>query len=103
MADKEESIALPLVWIDPDSVEVLIVNQMTVQRQGEEYFMMFGQQSPPMLTGTPDEKKAQAEKIPFVPIRPAVRLGTTAARFREFVMVLSRFLETQDAEGRTDD
>lgn len=98
---KDDGIALPLVWIDPDSIEIQFVNQLVVQHQGDEYILTFGQQSPPMLMGTLEERKGQAEKIPYVPIRTAVRLGTTTKKMREFVNVLGRFLEQQEkAEGQ---
>ena len=102
--EEDETIALPLVWIDPDSVEILFVNQMVVQRQGDEYILTFGQQSPPMLIGSPKDKMEQAEKVPYVAIRPAVRLGLTKQRMKDFVTVLTRFLASQsETEGRTDD
>lgn len=101
MATKEnEEISLPLVWIDPDSAEILFVNQMLVQRQGEEYILTFGQQTPPVLTGTPEERMEQAQQIPYVPVRVAVRVATTTQRLRDFVEAIQTLLSPQQPGGR---
>ncbi len=106
MAKREEDkqLVLPLVWIEPESVEIAFVNQMVVQRQADEYVLTFGQQTPPMLSGTPDEQLEQAEQLRYVPVRTAVRIGMTTQRLKEFVKVIQGFVERQDqTEGRTDD
>ena len=98
MAEKEQSeVSLPLVWIDPDTSEVLFVNQLLVQRQEQEYILTFGQQAPPLISGTMEERAAQAKDIPYVPIRVAVRLGTTTQRLKEFVKVMQLLLAQQAA------
>ena len=106
MAEQEQGppIALPLVWVEPDSAEIMFVNQLAVQRQGDEYILTFGQQTPPMLSGSREEKAEQAKQLGYVPVRTAVRLGTTTHRLREFVAVIERLLEQQEhGEDRTNE
>ena len=101
MAEEEGvEVALPLVWLDPDSVEILFVNQLIVQRQRGEFVLTFGQQTPPVLMGTKEEQIEQAKQIPFIPIRVAVRLGTTVERVGEFVRVLQSLLEREGEKTR---
>jgi hypothetical protein len=98
MAGKEVRIELPLVWIDPDSSEILFANQLLVQRQEGEYILTFGQQTPPPLIGTPEERAEQAKQIPYVPVRVAVRVATTRERMRKFVGVMQSLLDREEDE-----
>lgn len=96
LATKGIEVQLPLVWISPDDEEILFVNQLLIQRQGDEYILTFGQQSPPVLRGTPEEMEEQAKEMPYVPVRVAVRVGTTRARMKHFVEVMQGLLEREE-------
>lgn len=94
---EEEGILLPVVWVDPESVDITFVNQVLVQRQGEEWILTFGQQTPPILLGSPEENLERAKEIQYIPVRVAYRLGMTTDRLREFSELIRRVLEKYDA------
>ena len=101
MAETEDApgIQMPLVWDDPDAAEILFVNQILVQRQQDEYVLTFGQQTPPLLMGTTNEERMESAKhIPYVPIRVAVRVGTTRQRLAEFVKLIQTLLDAEPVQ-----
>ena len=57
-----------------------------------------GQLTPPMLVGTPDERREQAEMIQFLPIQTVARLGFTPGRLRELIGVLEATLKNYEAQ-----
>ena len=97
MAEDPDGIALPLVWIDPDETDISFVNQVLVQRQNDEYILTFGQQTPPILMGSPEENMERAKEIAYIPVRVAVRLGFTANRMAEFLELIQSAVERSKA------
>lgn len=94
MADElPGSVAKPLVWIGTDDLPLHFVNQFLGVVQPNEVFLLLGSLVPPAITGdTAEERKAQAEAVPFVPVKPIVRLGMTPARLKELIGVLQETL-----------
>lgn len=98
-------VALPLVWIGVDDADITFVNSIAVQPQGEEVIILLGQQAPPLLLGTPTEVAKAAKSITHVPVKVAMRIGTTRQRLAEFAEVLARAVtnaEQQAALSRQD-
>ena len=84
------TVALPLVWIGAEETDITFVNSIAVQPQGDEVIILFGQQSPPLLFGEPADIAKKARELKHVPVKMAIRLGTTRARLAEFADVLQR-------------
>lgn len=84
------TVALRLVWVGADEADITFVNSIAVQPQGDEVIILFGQQAPPLLLGTPAEMAEQAKGLTHVPVRTRLRIGTTRQRLAEFAEVLQR-------------
>lgn len=97
MMDENEPLTLPLVWVDPEEVDILFVNQVLLQRQGDEVILTFGQQTPPALLGSEQERRERASQISYVPIRTVARFGLPLSRFREFKELISRASDSSSA------
>ena len=99
-----DTLALPLVWQDPEETEIHFVNQVVVQAQGDEFIIMFGQQAPPLLFGTPEQQAEQAGRLGYVPVRVAARIGMPRKRFKEFANLVARMIvEYGQREEQADD
>src|SRR5579884_1517159 len=93
----EQPPQLPVSWVGFDDLPILFTNQIMVQSPGpREVVLVFGQFTPPPTAGTEEQQRAQLAEIPFVPIRPLVRLSITLDRLREFVAVMQAQIERHD-------
>ena len=88
MSDMPEHVAVPIVWIGVEETPIEYINQFVSQVDGEGFIVTVGQLTPPVLMGTPDELREQAEAISHVSVRPVVRLGLTAGKMMELVAIL---------------
>jgi hypothetical protein len=103
MAEEEQpgQIAVPMVWVGAEELPVLHVNQFLAQVDRGEIFMAIGQVVPPPLTGTTDEeRKAQAESIEFIPVKPVARIAFTPAKLQELIQVLEITRTNYEAQER---
>lgn len=90
----EEQLQVPLSWVGLDEMPILLANHFLMQFEADGSFVLSaGQATAPPLLGTPEEIKAQAEKIEFVPVRPLARLNMTEGKLREFIAVLEANLK----------
>ena len=103
----QDEVQLPATWLGLDELPVLATNLAAVQHLGEnEFVMSFGHLTPPLLLGTPEQKREQARALAFVAIRPVARLSLNRTRLVELIDALQRNLKTHDArfgEGGTQD
>ena len=91
-----EGIAFPVIWSGPEDVPILFINAFVSQfdQTLDAFIVTMGQMTPPALLGaTPEEIRAQAEQISYVPVKPVVRLGLTLTRFRELIATLQANLD----------
>jgi len=86
--DEEEFIEVPLVIIGTEDTPIYLANQFVVQHEQKEFIITFGQYSPPLLLGSPEEKREAAKRIPYVPIKVVARVGLTPERMEELIKVL---------------
>lgn len=92
-------ISVPLVWVGADDLPVHFVNQFLGVVQPNEIFLVLGSLVPPPIMGaTVEERKAQVESVPFVPIKPIVRLGLTPERLQELIGVLQQTMKNYDTQ-----
>jgi len=102
MADElpeRDAISVPLVWVGTDDLPVQFLNQFVGLVQPNEIFLMLGSLVPPPIMGdTAEERKAQARSVPFVPIKPIVRLALTPERLKELISVLQQTMENYETQ-----
>ncbi len=87
--DAPQILQVPLSWVGYDEVPILYANHFLIQFTPEESFMVgVGQAAPPALVGTPEQIKAQAEQIEYVPVRTLARIGLTPSKVKELIAAL---------------
>ena len=99
MADElpEGGVSVPLVWVGAEDLPVHFVNQFLGLVQPNEIFLMLGSLVPPPIIGeTLEERKGQAESVPFVAVKPIARVGMTPDRLKELIGVLQQTLENYE-------
>ena len=99
--EEQEYRQVPVVWVGVDDLPVHLVNQLVGVVQPNEIFLTFGTLTPPaIMAGTVEERRAQAEAIPFVQVKPVARLGLTPERLREFIAILEQTLANYEAQPK---
>lgn len=91
--DRPESLQPRLEWHPADEIPFLFVNQLIAQVNQGEVFLTFGQVSPPVILGTPEEQRRQLSELESVPVRPIARLSMTPERLEEIIGVLVHTVE----------
>ncbi len=92
MAHQEpEGIQFPVVWVGVEETPIQFTNLFISQfdQDMETFIITFGQLSPPVLIGTPDEIREQAEQITYVSVRPVARISLSRLRMKELIAALS--------------
>jgi len=87
--DPRTGVNVPVLWDGIEDVPLAFANQVLGQvgPQGE-VILTFGQVTPPILVGKPEQQAAQAEEIPFVAVKTVARLALTKASLDDFIRVL---------------
>jgi hypothetical protein len=96
-SDTQVSAAVPLVWVGADDLPVHFANQFVSVVQANEIFLTIGSVVPPAILGsTVEERKAEVERITYVPVKPIARLGLTPAGLKQLIEVLQTTLEKHE-------
>jgi len=101
MTSEEQGRLVPVIWVGLDEVPIMFANQFVIQGGGGELLLTIGQLAPPMLLGTEDERRQQAEAISYVPIKPLCRISLTADRLGELIDVLSQHRDLSEGPQPT--
>ena len=99
MSDPEPQgdIAIPIVWVGNEDVPIYAVNNFTAQyTERDEFLLTLGQITPPLLLGSDEEKRAQAEKISYVGVTAVARIGLNRHRVKQLIEVLQQNLANHD-------
>ena len=96
MNGERDAITLPLTYLGLEDIPILFANQFVIQHEKNEFILTVGQLQPPILLGTPEDRKEQAKKLTYVPIRVVARFGLTRQRLTELIEVLQSNLRTYD-------
>ena len=96
MSQKEDTVTLPMVYIGAEDAPILFANQFIIQHEQNEFILTVGQLQPPILLGSPEERKEQAKKLTYVPIKIVARFGLTRQRLAELIEVLQNNLRKYD-------
>jgi hypothetical protein len=89
---------IPLVYVGAEDVPILFVNQFVIQHHEDDFVLMLGQITPPVLLGTDEERRAQAEKVAYVPVNVVARVAFSRGRLVELIEVLQEHLRKYDAQ-----
>ena len=96
MNREQDAISLPVVYIGAEDEPILFANQFVIQHEKNEFVLTVGQLQPPILLGSPEERKEQAKKLTYVPIKVVARFGLTRQRLAELIEVLQTNLRNYD-------
>jgi hypothetical protein len=97
-APEPETVQLPLLLEGADQVPILHSNVFLSQEHQNEFFVTFGQVSPPILLGTPEQQRKQAQELSYVSAKVIFRLALSRARLKELIDVLQKQLDLYDAK-----
>jgi hypothetical protein len=95
-----DEFQIPLVWEETEDRPAIFANNFLVQHQPDEFVLTVGQVLTPPLVGTPEERRAQLDRVSYVPIRILGRFAFTRRRMVELIAVLQQNLERHDATMR---
>lgn len=95
--DPSETFRVPLVLSGLNDVPIMFVNWMSVNHQGSEFVLTFGQYSQPIFAGGPPTVD-QLKRSGPVPIKVVARLGVPAARMMDMVRALSENLSKYEQQ-----
>lgn len=95
--ETKQEIQLQLVWAGNEDVAIVFANQFLGQvGQQDEIVLTFGQLTMPAFLGPPEEQQERFKDLPFVSIKPVVRLGLTKAGLDQLVDVLQETQKNYD-------
>jgi hypothetical protein len=101
--DEGQQKGIPFLWLGPEDVPILFVNQFVSQFYHDAFIVTIGQTAPPPVVGTPEEIAEQLEDVSYVPVKPAVRLGLSESAMRELIAHLQanldQYEQAQQAKG----
>jgi len=98
MPAKKDDIQIPIAFIGADEVPIHYANQFVIQHQANEFILTIGQITPPILLGTGDELRSQAESLSYVPVHVVSRIAMTRQRLVELMDALKTNLEAFDSK-----
>jgi hypothetical protein len=90
------------VFVGADDLPIHHVNQFlaVVDRPGGSIFLTVGSLQPPPIAGeTLEERKAQAESIPFVPVKPVARLAMTPQGLHRLIEILQETVRNYEGQA----
>ena len=97
MADSEQGIAIPVLFVGVEDVPILLANQFVIQHEQQEFILLVGQVAPPLIMpGSPEEQLEQARNIAYIPIKVVGRFGMTRERMVELISILQDNLKRFD-------
>lgn len=97
MRPEDEGKAIPLTWVGPDEVPVVMANHFISQFHDDGFVLTFGQVAPPIILGSEEQQREQLEALAFVPVRPLARFALTEQRVRELIKLLTDNLAVYEA------
>lgn len=96
MNQEEDVVTLPVVYIGAEDEPILFANQFVIQHEKNEFVLTVGQLQPPILLGSPEERKEQAKKLTYVPIKVVARFGLNRQCLVELIEALQSNLRKYD-------
>jgi len=95
---REEGVLVPIVYVGAEDVPILLANQFIIQHEQSEFILTLGQMTPPILLGTPEERREQAQKLAYIPVKIVARIAFTRDRLVELIQMLEEHLRKFDKQ-----
>lgn len=93
----DEEVALPLFFIGAEDIPIVLSNLQVIQHVQQEFIITFGQFSPPIVLGTPEEQMEQAKSKPYLPVKTVARVAMSPQRVADLIKALQENLDTWEA------
>ena len=90
----EEQIELPLFFIGSEDVPIVLSNLQVIQHVQQEFIITFGQFSPPIVLGSPEEQMEQAKSKQYLPVKTVARVAMSPQRVADLIRALQENLNT---------
>ena len=89
----EEQIELPFFFIGTEDVPIVLSNLQVVQHVQQEFIITFGQFSPPIVHGSPEEQQEQVKSKPYLPVKTVARVAMSPQRVADLITALKSNLD----------
>ena len=90
--DEQDGGQITIRWDIPDTMRPAYANHLVVQHTASEFLLSFFSLEPPVLTGTPEEKKAELDALGSLPAHCVARVVVNPDRFDDFVRAMAQNL-----------
>ena len=95
--DARDRFTVPLAFVGVDETKIEFANIFGVQINDDTLTLVVGQMTPPLLVGSPEEKREAARAIPFAPIRVLARFGITRGKAADLAKLIQDQLARAEA------
>jgi len=89
MENPEIKKELPLEWYVPEDIVSQYANNIVVQRGDNEFIVSFFQTIPPLIIGSPENIKAQFDRVEEVRSKCVARIIIAPEKMGRFIQALS--------------
>jgi hypothetical protein len=89
---------LPVIWSGWETTPLQFANQFILQHNGPDVFLTVGSLAPPVLVGSQDEMRAQAEAMSHVPAQIIARLVLSVEGTQQLAGALNTHLKRMGLE-----
>ena len=93
----EQGVKLPFFFIGSEDVPIVLSNLQVIQHVQQEFIITFGQFSPPITFGSPEEQKEQVQSKPYLPVKTVARVAMSPQRVADLVKALQDNLDNWKA------
>ena len=93
----EEQIALPFFFIGSEDVPIVLSNLQVIQHVQQEFIITFGQFSPPVVLGTPEEQVEQIKSKQYLSVKTVARVAMSPQRVDDLITALKTNLDNWKA------
>jgi hypothetical protein len=96
----DEKVELPFFFIGSEDVPIVLSNLQVIQHVQQEFIITFGQYSPPVVLGTPEEQFEQMKSKPYLPVKTVARVAMSPQRLADLIKALQGNYENwKSAQG----
>jgi hypothetical protein len=93
VAEQEDrGVNLPIEWVIPEHIMSRYATNLVVQQTPHEFILSFFEAHPPVILGSPEERKATLERLKSIQVQCVARIIVAKERMPEFVKVLQEHL-----------
>jgi len=96
MATDDDQIQLPIAYLGVEETPIVFANQFAIQHFQNEFIITIGQIAPPILVGSPEERREQAKNVGYIPVTIVGRFSLTKERIRELIGALQENLSNYE-------